>query len=685
MGTIKWSGFGVRIGFWFAIINVISSFPDDHLIHESRRFKDVPAALNYLYRSLPFGMSVQERCKRYGVLVSMAAATGIPYEPSVDILIAMDNETINEQYEKIDVASLSSGYMKAVDVYRITRLAPPFIDLIECLRQLDTPLTQTFLNNIELLAIVDLYKQVLGIERKVGLKDLDLNQFRPTFRATLKNLFEGYFDVDLIDGSSVIKPYRHILKLKNTNDPNLPKEEQVRLKRVLRQQRYRERHLHRQRERSRLAQKRLRIENPELVRTRDRLRSQRRREQRRIRQGQIDDAIEAARNQQDSIPAEILALEDTSINSAQSRPVPMGPLTERQMLAQQQYMKQQRRRQRRGLQQRGKKQLVEQPPVEQQHQEQSEPEGQSTEQQQSQAEQAFMQWQEFENLRREMEYQRQFQQRLRANDPVAQNYLRLQLQYLQHAQEHRPQDLQQQGERRGYDMQLQADLQQEQQGDSEQHHLELQLEQLQRQQQEQNLLNHYNEYHSLVPHYYWQPQIAMQTLQQPARNAPATPPSTEAREQSQGAAGIIGLPVPPWTYRIEPVQMLTTVNPFARNFSSPSFSLTPAPFPISPALPSYSSDHEAASSSNPTAQTYNQQVIDSRLVQTYLPSSHDRDSASPLHGEHGQSYSLMSRKSNDPATRDELGTYEDLLNRDDEFDDTEAVQRLLQNKRGKRE
>lgn len=246
-------------------------------------------ALNYIHDSLPGNTPLEEKCQRYAVLLSMSATLGVPYELSVSKLIMLDGYSLNLQYQKIDADDMSSFYMSAIDRYRITQLAPPFLEIIECLRMIDKPFVKVYLSNDELKIIVDLYKMVLGMPvTMVNLSGADLRTFHPSFQKTLRQLFQGHLNFDHTDD---LPEPRHNSRWRMINfadqnelnslglldDKQLAAEWQ-RQQRAIRQRRYREKHVHRRREWSRLTQQRLRLLNPDEARGQSTRRQQIRRD-----------------------------------------------------------------------------------------------------------------------------------------------------------------------------------------------------------------------------------------------------------------------------------------------------------------------------------------------------------------------------------------------------------------------
>lgn len=261
------------------------SSEDDDIYAESKRFKDISSALDFIHDELsPDHVPPEEMCRRYAVLLNMAAATGLPYESSVIELIKLDTEQLNEHYREIDTDSLSSLYMKATEKFRASRLSPPFLEIIECLKGIDTPVVKKYLEDQELRIIIDLYRQILGLDSKTTNSDnIDLTKFHPTFLTTIRNLFEDQLDVDFLLKTTRIRPYKPNVNRQLVDSETIaaldawdPQQdlEIKRMKQVLRQRSYRERHLIRQREQSRLAQRRMRMLNPEQMRERNRLHKQ---------------------------------------------------------------------------------------------------------------------------------------------------------------------------------------------------------------------------------------------------------------------------------------------------------------------------------------------------------------------------------------------------------------------------
>lgn len=256
----------------------------------------MPKALNYLHDLLTLA-TLEEKCQKYAVLLSLAAATRVPYESDVLELVTIDYAVLSRQYHAINVTELSSLYMSATEKYRVTRLGPAFIEIIECLKMMHTPLVEKYLSNIELKITLDLYKRVLGkTDGPMDVDSLDLMMVHPTFLANLRKLFEGQLDIDELFGMSHVQKSGRSLTMgpadfTNTAgqvnpDLQLGTASSGETKRVSRQKAYRERNRLRMRERSRITLQRLRLLNPEAMREQNRIHKQQYRERKKQRKEQ---------------------------------------------------------------------------------------------------------------------------------------------------------------------------------------------------------------------------------------------------------------------------------------------------------------------------------------------------------------------------------------------------------------
>lgn len=157
-----------------------------------RRFRDISEALNYMYEHLPDRMTVDDKCKRYAV----ALAERLPYQKTVSNVMAMDKAELNKSYGKMDIDRIISVYMNAIERYRMTQLAPALIDVVECLKLINLPAVNAYLNHHELVILLDLYKQVLGLPAgEIDPKNLNPTILGRAFWASLENLFGQNLDI----------------------------------------------------------------------------------------------------------------------------------------------------------------------------------------------------------------------------------------------------------------------------------------------------------------------------------------------------------------------------------------------------------------------------------------------------------------------------------------------------------
>lgn len=267
------------------------------------RYKDVPDATNFLYESMSSDMPMEEKCKRYAVLLILASGS-VTYQTTVTHLSVLSEDILDKHLKKTDIARLSALFMKAIDKYRASQLDPAFLDLIHCLRQIDTPEVKAYMEEPELIVLENLYRQLLNKpDIKLDLGILQLSEYPSSFRTSLGILFAGH----LKDESVLVEDESRDKKLPETadidggprlqemtpqppvGDPSQPAgglgPGELKLLK-LRRRRLRERErvfklqnveAHRVRERERLRQRRLRILQPIELRVRERVRQQRRR------------------------------------------------------------------------------------------------------------------------------------------------------------------------------------------------------------------------------------------------------------------------------------------------------------------------------------------------------------------------------------------------------------------------
>lgn len=224
----------------------------------ANRIRDMAQAINLMYVNLPADMSMEQKCKRYAVLSSLTLAEKVPSRSTVSKVQKMDEVELDKNYRAIGASRIGYAYMSAIDRFRVTRLAPSFLELIDCLKQIDIPGVKAYLDNQELVLIYDLYKQVLGLPgTKINLLNLDLTQFRRAFWGPFRNLFREHIDVDNLFSKFALDPddpdfasSANSLSDEQCTDPKLRKQEL----------------LNQRKERSRLAKQRVKMMDPESVR-----------------------------------------------------------------------------------------------------------------------------------------------------------------------------------------------------------------------------------------------------------------------------------------------------------------------------------------------------------------------------------------------------------------------------------
>lgn len=231
------------------------------------RFNDVAESITYMYNQLSSDMPLEEKCKRYAILSSKALIERLPYQRTALYVATMDESRLNQSYKDMNISQISSALIAAVDRYRITKLERPFIDIIECLKQLNMSSVQEYLKDDELVIILDLYKQVLGLPSSmIDIKSLDLGQFHPAFASTLKVLFRGRLDSDTILSHIPLNPFvPRSSREQERSHASGSRSGKLRQG----EQEARDLYLFQRRERSRLTQKRMRMINPDTINERN--------------------------------------------------------------------------------------------------------------------------------------------------------------------------------------------------------------------------------------------------------------------------------------------------------------------------------------------------------------------------------------------------------------------------------
>lgn len=216
---------------------------------EELRCRDIIKALTYLQMSMPSQLPLDHRCKRYISLLALAEIRGTPLRSAVYQLATMHEAIIDVIYRDIGVDRRKSLYTGAIYRYRASKLEPPFIDLVACLRQTDTSLSGSYLTE-ELDLILDLYKKVMDWPAfTIDLDAIDLSRFDPAFKTALKNLFkenlgQNHYPYPPLQPVSVKDYRKHAI-------------ERRRYRQRVNQQRFREKNLHSLQEKDRARKREL--------------------------------------------------------------------------------------------------------------------------------------------------------------------------------------------------------------------------------------------------------------------------------------------------------------------------------------------------------------------------------------------------------------------------------------------
>lgn len=153
-------------------------------------------AIDDLYRRLPAHTTLDEKCKRYAVLLNLPVSDN---QASIDASVTakLGLGELDNVYQQIQAQILVKSYIAALDEYRRTRLRPAFLELIECLRRFETSSVEEYLSNEELIFMTDLYKQAIRTPwTRIDLNQTDISMFPRDFQASLRNVFRGYLKED---------------------------------------------------------------------------------------------------------------------------------------------------------------------------------------------------------------------------------------------------------------------------------------------------------------------------------------------------------------------------------------------------------------------------------------------------------------------------------------------------------
>lgn len=90
----------------FTISSLIHCSPLSELLWKTTRFRAMTAAIEHLNECPPASMPLEEKCKRYAILLSVATSAGVPYESNAYKLLTIDDDSLNQQYKTISIKHL---------------------------------------------------------------------------------------------------------------------------------------------------------------------------------------------------------------------------------------------------------------------------------------------------------------------------------------------------------------------------------------------------------------------------------------------------------------------------------------------------------------------------------------------------------------------------------------------------
>lgn len=244
-------------------------------------YDDIAEATNYLYEHLPRQMTLDQKCIRYCVMTSMTKPRGRLHKKAVLQVLDMSEDELIRLYEGMKVKDeLGAHYMTAIDGFRAaSMLGPPFLELIECIKRIDSPAVHRYLEGEELNTILTLYKQVLeSPDTKISLGDFpNWSRFRRAFVRSLIHLFRDDLKFDwAIYQTLGSTEAADLVRANSSKQPESLDGPSIGSKRRPRRQERRRLAAHRHREQERLRKQRLKILDPSLESEKARYRQQQR-------------------------------------------------------------------------------------------------------------------------------------------------------------------------------------------------------------------------------------------------------------------------------------------------------------------------------------------------------------------------------------------------------------------------
>lgn len=160
---------------------------------------DISDAIIYLYKRLPDEMILADKCKRYAIMTSYLKPMGRLHNKAVSQVLRMSLDELNQVYQEFSPDRVGAFYMTAIDGFRAaSSLGPPFLELIECLKELNNISLKPYLDDEELNIIIELYEHVLeSPDTKIDLNLIpNVDRFRRAFVVSLLNMFEDNIPYD---------------------------------------------------------------------------------------------------------------------------------------------------------------------------------------------------------------------------------------------------------------------------------------------------------------------------------------------------------------------------------------------------------------------------------------------------------------------------------------------------------
>lgn len=244
-----------------------------------RKRYDTAGAVDLVHAFLPKQMPIEDRCIRYAMLSDVVKAKRMVPREDLVHLLSLDEESLNNRYRQLDpLKDLTPFYMAAIDSYRATQLRPPMLDIVECLKLIDTDPARLYLNNTELIVILDLYRKVLESPETI----IDLSEYHVLSNSPFRLSLEALFEANSVKSAISHPPTR----INETSVPlneassscvrstHVPIEQRLEFTRHTKreyQRRVRREQPYRHRESARLRKQRSRLLEPEMMREKDRI------------------------------------------------------------------------------------------------------------------------------------------------------------------------------------------------------------------------------------------------------------------------------------------------------------------------------------------------------------------------------------------------------------------------------